>query len=184
MKKCLILGMLTILLTGCVNSSEMGLDSITSLNENTKAYISLKTSNFEQNIEEKAQYQEVVVNKLSFYNDYVKLKLGFKQNEYIYYQDAEKKIQGVPSELKIIPVLVDKSWLDKGLKVGSVLRTRDERVFSPDFDEDSRYYIVGFLENAKTDGLYFYTDNTGYRNCYGSCGRTCHYFEYEIIEYK
>lgn len=184
MKKFLIVGLITILLTGCASSSEKSFTSITSLDENTKAYISLKPVEFVQKLEEKSQYEEVVQNKVAFYKDFVKTELGFSQNDYTYYQESNKKIQKAPSTLNIVPVLVDKSWLDKGLKIGSVLRTRDERIYSPDFDEDSRYYIVGYLENVKKDGLYFYTDDIDYRYCYGSCGRECHYFEYEVIEYK
>ena len=183
-KLLLYMGILTFLVSGCAKNLNLTEDihcykAYTSLGETTKACVKYTNSDYTKklNFSENLKYKEVVIEKLTFARDYIQ----FDNNLVV--PELEIYIHAIGKSVSITPVFVDKSWIDKGLGIGSILRhdTSDDRL-----SEDIRYFIIGYLENTDKEGLYSFidTDINDYSCIYGSCGRKCHYFPLEVIEYK
>ena len=177
---------ITILTCGCTQNFSLKNDtqcynSRTSLEEKTKACIELTVNSFGEKFDnaKNIEHKEIVSEKITFAHDYVQLSNHLVQSS------VESYIPELKKNIIVIPVLVDKSWLEKGLSMGTVLRPdpSDGRL-----SDDVRYYLIGYLENANKEGLYTFNsediDIDDSMAFYGSCGRRCSYFPFEVVEYK
>ena len=156
----------------------------TSLGEDAKACILLSTADLENSFVQNLEYKEVIIDKMDFYNDGLKLNNNFvipEINISVSEIFGKEEINGNET-LLFIPALIDASWLNKGLKIGSVLRPKNLNRMNSG-DNGIRYYIIGYLENGNKDSLYHFSDDISPMSSYGSCGRECHHDSYEQIVY-
>ena len=178
---------IVLLVSGCTQNLNTKGDihcynGYTSLGETTKACIKYTNSDYTKtlNFTENLKYKEVVVENLTFAKDYIQL------DNHLVVPKLEIYIPEIEKSVSVTPVFVDKSWINKGLGIGSILRHNPSEDYDANFDE--RYYIIGYLDNVDKEGLYhFHDDNwdiNDYSTFYGSCGRKCHYYPFEVIEYK
>lgn len=147
----------------------------TSLDEDLNAYIMLSVKDFTKKFDYDSSYYEVVVGKINFYTDGVKLDNCLEPSkDEIYISGVSKDFYS--DRLEFVPVLVDKSLTNNKVKIGSVLRTEEY--------DNVRYYVIGYIENGQDDGLYEFVDDVDYQIMYGSMGRKLHFYEFELVQYQ
>ena len=185
MKKFFIIGLTIILSLMLINTKSFAQGTTTSkpncyrchtsLGENLNAYVMLSVKDFTKKFDYDSKYYEVVVGKVNLYNDGVKLKNGLEPPKDEIYVSGVSKTN---DSLEFVPVLISNKLINK-IKIGSILRDSDR-----EFCDDTRYYVIGYIENGYPDGLYRFTDWDYDCDFYGSGGRSIHYEEFELIQYR
>lgn len=188
MKKFFIIGLTIILSLMLINTKSFAQGTTTSkpncyrchtsLGEDLNAYIMLSVKDFTKYFDYDSKYYEIVLGKVNLYTDGVKLKNGLEPPKDEIYVSGVSETLEFNESLEFIPVLISNKLINK-IKIGSIVRPSDRRIC-----DNERYYVIGYIENGNADGLYEFTDYDLDLNFYGTLGRSAHFYEFELIQYR